>query len=267
MWQGTLTKMGTRHEAVVAYTLADNSCAENSIEMNALLGRKLRVQATGNRFCVDCGAPATSLFRQGSCYTCFTTLPQNDECIFKPELCHYHSTTNPCRDPAWGERICFAPHVLYLAVSSNLKVGITRQTQVPVRWMDQGASYAVPVLKVKDRLTVGQIEHSLKGHFADKTNWQRMLKNEVAEVDLNAARQQVLERVSHEHEVIEDPPIYTFEYPSLEWPAKIKSFNLEKNPLIEGRLIAIKGQYLLLDSGVINIRKFGGWEVSLDVED
>ncbi len=267
MWQGTLCKMDARHGAVVDYTLQDNRSPENRVGMNQLLGKKLSMKATGARFCVDCGAPSTSLFRQGSCYTCFTTLPQNDECIFKPELCHFHSESNPCRDPEWGRQVCFAPHVLYLAVSSNLKVGITRQTQVPVRWMDQGASYAMPVLKVQDRLTVGLIEHSLKSHFADKTNWQRMLKNEVAEVDLKAARQQVLELVSHELEVIDTPPTYTFEYPNLEWPAKIKSFNLEKNPLVEGRLIAIKGQYLLLDSGVINIRKFGGWEVSLDVED
>jgi len=266
MWQGTLTKMATRHEDPVAYTLRD-AFGGPGLELIDLLGLRLRLTHNDARRCIHCASPVKSLFGEGSCYSCFQALPQNDVCIFKPELCHYHESGNPCRDPAWGERHCFQPHVLYLAVSSGLKVGITRQTQVPTRWMDQGASLALPVLRLPDRLSVGKVEHFLARHLPDKTHWQKMLRHEVPEVDLLAERARVLDLLGDAFVVeVLEPEVRHFSYPALEWPAKVKSLNLEKMSVVEGRLMAIKGQYWILDCGVLNIRKHSGWCVSVEVE-
>ncbi len=265
MWQGTLCKMLIQHEDPLSYTLHD-AFGGPGLELSDLLGSHLSLRHNNERRCVHCGSSTNRLFGEGSCYPCFTTLPQNDICILKPELCHYHDTGNPCRDAAWGERHCFQPHVLYLAVSSGLKVGITRQSQVPVRWMDQGASQALPVLRVADRLTVGRLEHALAAHIPDKTHWQRMLRHELPEVDLMAERQRVLDLLDGggQAELLE-PRIWSFTYPSLAWPTKVKSLGLEKLNRVEGRLMAIKGQYLILDNGVINIRKHSGWCVQVEV--
>lgn len=264
MWQGTLCKMLVRQEDPLSYTLRD-AFAGPSLALNSLLGMRLAISHRGERRCVHCGSTTPKLFGEGSCYPCFVQLPQNDICILKPELCHFHDKANPCRDAAWGERHCFQPHVLYLAVSSGLKVGITRQTQVPVRWMDQGASHALPVLRVADRLTVGRLEHTLAQHIPDKTQWQRMLRHEVPEVDLLAERQRLLKLVEGQHEAeVLEPEIWTFTYPALEWPTKVKSLGLEKLERVEGRLMGIKGQYWILDTGVVNIRKHSGWCVTVE---
>lgn len=265
MWQGTLKKMGTRHRDPVSYTLQDAFGADG-MELNDLLGLRLKLRHRDQRRCTHCGTPVSRLFGEGSCYPCFQNLPQNDICILKPELCHFHDSGNPCRDPAWGEAHCFQPHVLYLAVSSGLKVGITRQSQVPTRWMDQGASWALPVLRLPDRLSVGKLEHFLAGHLPDKTQWQRMLRHELPEVDLLAERSRVLELLGDRlvGDVLE-PEIRHFQYPALEWPTKVKSLNLEKQDCVEGRLLAIKGQYWILDCGVLNIRKHSGWCVEVEV--
>jgi hypothetical protein len=264
MWQGTLTKMRTRLAEPVEYALAD-AFQGAALELNALLGRRLRLEHEGQIRCVHCGAPTPKSFGEGACYPCFTRLPQNDLCILKPELCHYHQQDNPCRDPAWGLAHCFIPHLLYLAVSSGLKVGITRETQVPTRWIDQGASWALPVLRLPDRFSVGKAEHFLAAHMPDKTQWQRMLRHEVPEVDLAAERARVLELLEGRFaaEVLPGTAPLGIRYPALEWPAKVVSFNLEKTRRVEGRLLAIKGQYWILDAGVLNIRKHSGWCVTV----
>jgi hypothetical protein len=265
-WQGTLCKMGVEHTAPVSYRLVDAFDSTVALPLNDLLGHRLRLTATGDLRCVDCGQPTRKLFGEGACYKCFSTLPGNDICIVKPELCHFHIAANPCRDPAWGERHCFQPHILYLAVSSGMKVGITRQVNTPTRWIDQGASRAMPLARLADRFAVGRLEKTLSGFFSDRTNWQRMLKHEVPDTDLVAAADEVLERFPAEFlpSVLEDRRVVEFEYPSLAWPTKVRSHNLTKEPVLEGALMAIKGQYLLFDSGVINIRSHSGQMVQLE---
>jgi hypothetical protein len=56
-----------------------------------------------------------------------------------------------------------------------------------------------------------------------------------------------------------------FNFPVQEYPTKVVSFNLDKNPVAQGTLMGIKGQYLILDSGVINLRKYGSYLVSVEV--
>lgn len=270
--QGCLSKMaivpGEQGEPV-RYTLR---AGEQRLDLNARLGKPLRLTWTGAIACTHCGRATKKSFAQGHCYPCFKKLAQCDTCIMKPETCHYFAGT--CREPEWGERHCFQPHVVYLANSSGLKVGITRGTQVPTRWLDQGAVQALPVLQVDTRQQSGFVEMLFKEEVADRTNWRAMLKGEVEPLDLCAERDRLLARLEggiaslHERfgaeaiQVLEASPM-AFDYPVLEFPRKIVSHNFDKNPVVAGTLLGLKGQYLILDSGVINLRKFTGYEVAV----
>ncbi|WP_431026413.1 DUF2797 domain-containing protein [Halomonas sp. H5] len=250
-------------------------CAgDQRLDLNAHLGQPLRLTWSGAIACTHCGRATRKSFAQGYCYPCFKRLAQCDTCIVKPETCHFFAGT--CREPQWAERHCFQPHVVYLANSSGLKVGITRGTQVPTRWLDQGAIQALPILEVATRQQSGFVEILFKEEVADRTNWRAMLKGEVAPLDLVAERDRLLarldgglaalrERFGGEAIRVLDAAPVTLDYPVLEFPRKIVSHNFDKKPVVEGTLMGLKGQYLILDSGVINLRKFTGYEVTLEV--
>lgn len=261
---GNLRKMKVVHESPVEYSLP---VGDETVPLNPLLGQKISLSFAGEINCINCGRKTNKSFQQGYCYPCMQQLARCDLCILKPELCHYHKGT--CREPDWGRENCMIDHFVYLAVSSGLKVGITRHSQVPVRWIDQGAVSALPIARVSSRYDSGRVEVALKSHFNDKTNWRNMLKNIVAEVDPVAEKariEPVLMDILKDFQGCEvtGDTIYRFEYPVLEYPDKIKSLALDKTPRIEGTLQGIKGQYLMFDSGVINIRKHGGYRVVLD---
>ena len=167
---------------------------------------------------------------------------------------------------------CMRPHIIYLSNTSGVKIGITRESQLPHRWIDQGAIQALPILRVSKRYHAGLVEHAFKAHVADKTNWRNMLKNVVEPIDLYSVYETYWPEVKPglDAELLDDVEEIAapgggleLEYPAERYPEKVVSFNLDKNPLVEGRLEAIKGQYLLLDTGVINIRKYGGYLVSM----
>ena len=193
----------------------------------------------------------------------------------KPEKCHYAEGT--CREPEWGEQFCFKDHYVYLANSSGLKVGITRGTQIPTRWMDQGATQAIPIFKVKNRLTSGLVEVAFKNHVADKTSWQKMLKGKADEIDMQTRRDELyalckdaLDEItsaldSDAVEFLDNESVIDINFPVNIYPEKVKSFNFDKTPEISGVLNGIKGQYLILDNGVLNMRKFGGYNLTLEV--
>ena len=266
--QGHLRKMQVQLASPVQYQLP---LSDKLVDLNPLLGRSIRLQHTGNINCIHCGRSTKKSFNQGYCYPCFTSLAQCDMCIMKPETCHFDAGT--CREPEWGEAFCFKPHYVYLANSSGIKVGITRETQIPTRWIDQGAVQALPILKVQSRYISGLVEVVIAQHVSDKTSWQRMLKNLVEPVDLLAKRDELLAVCSAEISAIKerfgegsisllpDEKTINILYPVETYPAKVKSFNFDKTPEVSGVLQGIKGQYLLLDTGVINIRKFGGYEI------
>jgi hypothetical protein len=272
--QGQLRKMRTslEQEAPVTYQLP---LTNNLVALNPVVGQSITLNYTGNIFCVHCDRKISKSFNQGYCYPCFTSLAQCDMCIMKPEQCHYEAGT--CREPEWGLAQCFQPHYVYLANSSGIKVGITRHTQIPTRWIDQGAVQAVPIMKVQSRLISGLVEVELAKHVSDKTSWQRMLKNLQEEVDLIAKRDELLALCDKEIvvirerfgksaiEVLVNEDVVSIEYPVQTYPIKVKSFNFDKIAEVNGVLQGIKGQYLLLDSGVINIRKFAGYEVEFIV--
>ena len=246
---------------------------ENLLPMNEHLGQSIKLSYQNEIHCVACGRKTSKSFAQGHCYPCFRRLASCDMCIMKPETCHYAAGT--CREPEWGDSHCFKPHYVYLANSSGVKVGITRGTQVPTRWIDQGATQALPIFQVANRLQSGLLEVVLKQHVADRTDWRKMLKADAEPLDLKALRDELLEKCSTE--IIEikneqgenaiqqiEQQVVAIKYPVAEYPEKIKSLNFDKQPDIEGTLMGIKGQYLILDTGVLNIRKFSGYNIAVD---
>ncbi|TBR37853.1 DUF2797 domain-containing protein [Marinomonas agarivorans] len=243
------------------------------VGLNALLGQKVSLDFSGQIICQHCQKTTKKSFNQGYCYRCFTKLAACDTCIMSPEKCHYHKGT--CRQPEWADEYCMQSHYVYLANSSGLKVGITRGDQLPTRWLDQGAIQGRAIFKVMNRRISGLVETAFKQEVADKTNWRAMLKGDVEPIDLEVQQEQLLNWLSQELDALQfefglesimdlttENKTHDFSYPVLEFPNKITSINAEKTPKVEGQLLGIKGQYWLLDSGVINIRKYTGYEAT-----
>jgi hypothetical protein len=231
------------------------------VPLNPLIGSAVRITFTGEKRCIHCNRKSNKLFNGGSCWPCFQSLARNDLCQVKPSLCHYET----CREPAWGDAHCMIPTYVYLAKSSDIKVGITRN--IPGRWMDQGAVEAIPIALVPTRKMAGDLELYLTQHLPDKTNWRKMLKGEVTETSLLEVRDRILSLIPDDFRgyILPDETVRTFEYPVAEPLEKITSHDLEKGP-VEGRLVGIKGSYLILNTGVLNIPKFAGFTISFEAE-
>tara|TARA_R110002072_G_scaffold276051_1_gene437528 strand:- start:270755 stop:271582 length:828 start_codon:yes stop_codon:yes gene_type:complete len=227
------------------------------------IGKNLKITFDGLINDIYDQKPIKKSYAQGFSYKNLITLARCDTCIVKPELCHYDEGT--CREPKWGEEHCFIPHIIYLSVTSGAKIGITRNTQVPHRWIDQGAHLALPILEVADRKTSGLIESEIAKEMNDKTNWRKMLKGESEDVDLYDLRETIFDQYADLLDEMDakdlDEQIIEIQYPITELPEKIKSFGLDKSPVVEGKLLGIKGQYLIMDTGVINLRKHQGYFV------
>ena len=270
MTTGVIRKMVVEATEPVSYWLP---MGEERLDVQPLLGSQISLEFTGQIYCIECGRKTTKSFNQGYCFPCLRSLAACDMCIVKPELCHYDQGT--CREPAWGESHCMRPHVVYLANSSGLKVGITRASQVPTRWIDQGAVQALPLYEVDSRLQSGWLEVALKRYISDRTDWRAMLKGDPSQLDLLVKRDRLLGEASADlaqcqlkigsasMRLVEGAQEARFKYPVLVYPEKIKAHNFDKKARVEGCLQGVKGQYMILDTGVLNIRKFGGYEVDL----
>jgi len=276
VWQGTLRKMRAvpgEGGLPAVYALADRfwNPAERAADLSLApyLDRELYLEFGGKIACVYCGRATKKTFGEGFCYPCFQARAEADVCIVKPELCHYHEPANPCRDDAFARSHCFQPHVLYAALTSGLKVGITRRANLPARWLDQGATAAVPLAELPDRRAVGRLEARLRDEegVADRTHWTRLLKQPEGDGDLGEFAGGVAALLAGWGVPLlspEERTIRTFRYPVLRYPAKVTSFNLDKEPRVGGVLAGIKGQYLIFDGGVINLRKYAGYQVTVD---
>ncbi len=272
-YTGNLHKLIVNHINPVQYIL---NLGKEDIILNDLVGKKLSFNFAGIINCIACGRETKKSYQGGYCFPCTQKLAQCDLCIVRPERCHYHHDT--CREPTWGQEHCLTPHIVYIANTSGLKVGITRETNIPMRWIDQGASQALPILRVKTRYQSGLIEVVIAKYIADKTNWRKMLQGEPLNMDLEEERDKLFVTVSKEIqqvatefefgdiELLTDEKVIEFSYPVEQYPDKVKSCSLAKTPLIEGKLQGIKGQYLLFDTGVMNIRSHAGYEVVINVE-
>lgn len=272
-FRGHLAKMEVSlGEQAVDYRLPLD---DSRVALNAVIGQSLTLRHAGPIHCQHCGRATKKSFSQGFCYPCFTRLARCDSCIMSPEKCHYDQGT--CREPEWARSHCMVDHIVYLANSSGVKVGITRETQLPTRWIDQGAVQALPILRVQTRQQSGLVEDLLRQHVRDRTDWRAMLKGPGEPVDLAAVRDELFERCALGLEALTQrfglqalqsvtgQPVLDIRYPVLEYPKKVASFNLDKNPVAEGTLMGIKGQYLIFDTGVINIRKYTAYDVTVDL--
>ena len=263
MYKGVLTKMRTEFGEPINYFLY---LKEEIIHMNALLGESVKMTFAGYE-CLSCGS-GRKTYRMGHCYDCFYKMPQTAEWIIRPELSKAHLDIED-RDLDFEKKTQLAPHIVYLALSSNVKVGVTRKNQVPTRWIDQGASAALEIIETPNRYLAGIAEVALKEFVADKTNWRKMLKNEIDNQDLFAFRDKLSQYIPEEvkpYFLSDNAKKWTLDFPVNRYPKKIKSLNLTKTPNFQARLVGIKGQYLLFeDDTVFNVRGNEGLVVEVSV--
>ena len=261
-YRALLKKMQTEISTEVQYYL---DVEGGFLNFNQLLNKQVGLKLEGYE-CLCCGLDK-NIFRQGFCYECFYQSAQAGDWIMKPELSTAHLGIED-RDLSYEQEVQLKPHIVYLALSSNVKVGVTRKSQVPTRWIDQGASKAVEVVEVPNRYLAGITEVALKEFVSDKTSWQKMLKNTLAKDDLLKVWEGLKARVPDEvkHCVLEPGEVLELRYPVQQYPKKIKSLNLQKTPEYSGVLKGIKGQYLIFEDGtVFNVRNAEGYKVTLSV--
>ena len=262
-YEGVLTKMQAEPGSPIQYYLVFE---DSFLHVNQLLGRDFEINFMGFK-CLNC-AKKKKIYRTGFCYDCFYSSAAAGDWIMRPELSTAHLGIAD-RDLEYEQRAQLQPHVVYLAAASDMKVGVTRKTQVPTRWIDQGASWAIPLVEVPNRYLAGITEVALKNHFTDKINWKKMLLNELSPIDLIAKRSEVRELLPDEVKEFYETTaekLYTLEYPVLEYPKKISSLNISTTPVFSGKLAGIKGQYLIFADGtVFNVRAFEGFVVQINV--
>ena len=271
--QGHAHKMLVSHDQPVTYTLPLD---EHRLPMNPEIGSTIQIEFTGAIHCINCGRKTRKSYSQGYCYPCSQRLARCDMCIVRPHTCHFDAGT--CREPDWALSHCFQDHYVYLANSSGLKVGITRQDQLPTRWIDQGATQALPLFRTRSRLIAGLLEKAIGAHVSDRTDWRRMLKGNAEAQDLQTEGARLVELATADiaaileaktdsktaelpFERLMDQAIVDIEFPVDRWPEKVRAHNLDKTPLVESTLEGIKGQYLILADGVLNVRKYTGYEL------
>lgn len=271
---GQLTKMAVTLPAATEAQY-DMRIGDQNMPMNALVGKTITLNYQGEINCLNCQRKTKKSYSGGFCFPCSQKLAQCDLCFMKPETCHYEQGT--CREPEWGEAVCMQDHIVYLANSSGLKVGITRINQVPTRWIDQGATQAIPIFRVKTRYQSGLVEVMFKNHVSDRTDWRKMLKGNAEPLDLTMQRDRLVAECADEIKTLQQQfgddaiqflpaePVVTIRYPVEQYPSKVTSLNFDKTPEITAELQGIKGQYLIFDKGVINIRKFSGYQIEMVV--
>ena len=259
---GTLSKMRVTPGEPVAYTLP---LGDDVIAVNELLGAPLTLTFTGARYCRVCGERVERLFGEGYCYPHFLSDPSASPCIIRPELCEAHLGGG--RDPAWEAAYHLRPHVVYLAHSGGMKVGVTGADHTRTRWIDQGAAAALRIAETPYRKLAGEIEVALKEHFSDRTVWQRMLAGAPVDPDeLLRVRRDALAAIPAPLApwALPDEPVTALVYPVSQHPAKPRSVDLGRDGSVTGRLVGVRGQYLLFEGGaVLNVRRHTGHHVTL----
>ena len=262
-YQGVLTKMETEFAQPIQYYLVFET---DFLNMNQLLNKTLHLKFV-KYHCLHCGLNK-EIYRQGFCKSCFFDIPQAADWIMRPELSTAHLDKED-RDLAYEKKVQLQPHIVYLANSSNVKVGVTRKSQVPTRWIDQGAHEAIEIVEVPNRYLAGITEVALKDHVADKTNWRTMLKNDIEDENLVTWRERLKVYIPEEAQdyFIENNTETHLEFPVHQYPIKPKSLNIKKVGSYSGKLVGIKGQYLIFeDQTVFNVRANEGLVVEIGID-
>ena len=264
--EGNIKKMRAEFKAPIQYSAL---LSDQIMPLNEHIGSLISLKWNGVINCVKCGNQTKKSFFQGFCYPCFINAPESSECILKPELCQAHEGIS--RDMEWAEKHCLSDHYVYLSLTSGIKVGVTRHTQIPTRWIDQGAVKALKIAKTPNRYLAGVIEVALKKFVSDRTAWQRMLKNEVVlGTNLYEYREKLKNELNQDlgKYILNDENELFLKYPVEKYPHKIKSINLDKIKEYTGQLNGIKGQYLYIDDQyVINVRKYSGYFFNITIAD
>lgn len=261
-YTGVLKKMKTEFHNPVQYFL---SFKNSFVILNQMIGKYLRIEFKTYE-CLNCHKDK-KIFRQGYCYDCFYEAPEVGDWVIKPELSKAHLEKED-RDLEFEKRVQLQPHIVYLSNTSSVKVGVTRKTQVPYRWIDQGAHEAIELLETPNRYLAGIAEVALKKHVSDKTKWQSMLKNEIEDIDLKEIKENLKPYLPTEVKdyYISEIDETHIHFPVLSYPKKVKSLNLSKTNEYQGKLVGVKGQYLIFeDQTVFNVRSHSGFVINLEL--
>lgn len=268
-------KMTVRHQAGEPFHYTTH-VGSTEVNMNNLRGKHVTLTFTGRIFCIGCGVQTPESHQQGYCAHCASTLAKCDTCRIKPEQCHYAEGT--CREPSWGESECLQDHIVYLSYTSDFKVGITREKNLPTRWADQGAAKATPLFRVSQRLYAGLVEQVFGELVSDKTNWRTMLLSDTAPTDaemeveverLCALAQSAVDQLQLRfgEAAITRLPVHvqSFLYPMGARPMQKMSnpHNFDKSSVLSGEFLGLKGQYAFVGLQVVNLRKYAGYEFEL----
>ena len=266
VFEGYLRKMATRLDPdtrMAIYTLMLDD--KGKVVLNSFVGKYLKIQFLDNIQCVSCGRKIKKTYQDGYCFPCMSSKAECDICIVKPHLCHFHLGT--CRNEAWGTKHCFQEHTLYLVRTNKIKIGITRTQNKLHRWMDQGAAQAKEIGRFSDRRSVGLVEEKISKIMSDRTDWRKMLKNEMTDEDFSSYFEkikEILSSVEKTHLIHDETPV-TIHYPVKRYPEKVTSLKLNKSPSIEGTLTGIRGQYLMFGTDVFNVRAHSGYHVKVEI--
>ena len=261
-YQGVLTKMKTEFGSPIQYYLVFEN---DFLNMNQLLNKQITMQFVKYQ-CLNCGLDKP-IHRQGYDKQCFYDTAHAGDWIMRPELSTAHLGKED-RDLEYEKKVQLQPHIVYLANSSNVKVGVTRKSQVPTRWIDQGAHEAIEIVEVPNRYLAGITEVALKDYVGDKTNWRKMLKNDIEDENLVEWRDRLKSYIPNEAKdyFIESNTETNIEFPVIKYPEKPKSLNIQKEQQYSGKLVGIKGQYLIFeDDTVFNVRANEGLVVKISV--
>jgi len=266
---GNIRKMWSEYKSPINYTLPLYNNLEKGeyLDVNSLIGKDISIEFDGMINCVVTGRKVKKTYGEGMCFDAFRKSPLAVESIIRPELSQAHLGI-ALRDLEWEKKHDIQPHLVYLSLTSNVKVGVTRKTQMPYRWIDQGAVQALILAETPYRQAAGLLEVSLKEHVSDRTNWRKMLANEYdVSVNLLNEAKSLGKLVPEELKkfLIKDTEVVNLNFPVLQYPKKITSLKLDKSPLIQKKLVGIKGQYFLFDDDtVLNIRSHTGYKVYLN---
>lgn len=265
--EGNLRKMATELSDQVLYGLRlyDILEPQDIVPLNEVVGKDISIEFLHEIHCVVTGKKIKKAFGEGMSYDAFMNSPQASPSIIRPELSRIHEGI-ALRDFEWEMKNHMTPHTVYLAQTAGVKVGVTRNTQIPTRWMDQGAVKAIRLAETPYRQAAGLIEVSLKDHISDKTSWQKMLKNDIEERDLIELKEEMraLVPANLQQYLSNNDNIVNLNYPVITYPPKVTSLKLDKVPYLEKKLMGIKGQYLIFDDGsVLNIRSHSGYRVKI----
>ena len=260
---GQISKMVSSLANPIKYKLP---IGVETLNLNEQIGLKIKISYEGKITCIACNKKINKTYMQGYCYPCFILLPQTEECVFKPHLCRAHK--GKARDMNWAKKNCLTTTYVYLSLTSNLKVGVTRASHIPSRWIDQGAHYAIKFAETPNRFLAGMIELELSTHISDRTKWRQMIQGTYDMIDLVYKKNELSSIISHKYKqyIINDNDLVQLQYPMVNIPNKIISINLDKNPEVSGILTGIKGQYIIIDNErVLNIRKYTGYFINIDL--